>query len=237
MSAGWARRRTWSASGVVAVAGGWGVALDGRPLATPAGAPLALPTAALAGAVAAEWAAVGAIVEPLAMPMTRAANTTIDRVARAPGEVAAEIAGWGRADLLCYRAAEPAGLVARQRAAWDPPLAWAAAALGAPLATTTGIAPVGQDASSLAALAARVAGLSPFALAALSEMVALTGSLVLGLAAEAGWEAAEDLWARSRLDEDWQAARWGRDAEAEAAAAAKRAAFLDAARFLALSRT
>jgi len=237
MSAGWARRRFWSATGVVAVAGGWGVALDGKPLATPAGAPLALPTAALAGAVAAEWAAVGEVVEPLGMPMTRAANTTIDRVAPARGEVAAEIAGWGRADLLCYRAAEPAGLVARQRAAWDPPLAWAAATLGAPLVTTTGVAPVAQDDSSLAALAARVAGLSPFALAALSEMVALTGSLVLGLAAEASWEPAAVLWARSRPDEEWQAARWGRDALAEAAAAARRAAFLDAARFLALSRT
>lgn len=235
MTGGWARRRFWTAAAAVPVEGGFGVALDGRPLRTPAGAVMALPTAALAAAIAAEWAAVEQRVDPARMPLTRAANSAIDRVAPDPAPVAAEIARWGEADLVCYRAAEPAGLVARQRAAWDPPLAWAAGALSAPLVTTVGLARLAQPESSLAALHARVAGHSPFALTALSGMVALTGSLVLALAAAAGWAPAEDIWDRSRVDEDWQADRWGHDAEAAAATAQKRKAFLDAAQFLALA--
>lgn len=236
MSGGWARRRFWQAAAAAPVAGGWGVALDGRPLMTPAGATLCLPTPALAAAVAGEWAAVAGAVNPAGMPLTRAANTAIDRVTADPKSVASEVAGWGGADLLCYRAAGPEGLVARQRAAWDPPLRWAAAALGAPLAVTVGLAHVRQPESSLAALHGRLAGLSPFALTALSEMVALTGSLVLSLAAEAGWEPAERLWDRAAVDDRWQADQWGRDSEAEESMELKRKAFLEAVRFLTLAR-
>lgn len=236
MTGGWTRRRFWAAAMAVPVPGGFGVALDDRTLRTPAGAPMVLPTTALAAAVAAEWAAVAGTVRPSAMPLTRAASTAIDRVAPDPAPVAAEIAGWGAADLVCHRAAEPAGLVARQRAAWDPPLAWAAAALAAPLRTTVGVLPVPQPESSIEALRTHLAGLSPFALTALSEMVALSGSLVLSLAAEAGWAPAGDIWERAQVDEDWQAGRWGRDAEAADATAQKQKAFLDAAQFLTLAR-
>ena len=43
--------------------GGYGVALDGRRVRTPAGRPLALPSRALAAAVAGEWAGQGERVE------------------------------------------------------------------------------------------------------------------------------------------------------------------------------
>jgi chaperone required for assembly of F1-ATPase len=41
------------------------------------------------------------------------------------------------------------------------------------------------------------------------------------------------LWQASRIDEEWQIEHWGRDPEAEAAAADRRAAFFQAAAFLA----
>ena len=48
-------------------AGGYGVALDGRRVRTPAGRPLALPSRALAAAVAGEWSEQGEWVEPRTM--------------------------------------------------------------------------------------------------------------------------------------------------------------------------
>jgi len=48
-------KRAYRNASAEAVEGGWGVALDGRPLRTPGRNPLVLPSAALATAIADEW--------------------------------------------------------------------------------------------------------------------------------------------------------------------------------------
>lgn len=232
---GWAPRRFWAVAEAAPQGTGWGVLLDGRPLRTPAKALMVLPAPALAEAVAAEWAAQGDILQPATMPMTRAANTALDRAVPHRAAIVAEIAGYGASDLLCYRAEAPATLAARQAAAWDPLLAFAAEAFGARLAVTTGVMPAPQPAAAVARLRAAVEAADAFALTALAELVSLSGSLVIGLGVLHGREGAA-LWPLSRIDEVWQAEVWGADPEAEAAAEARRAAFLAAERFLRLSR-
>ena len=127
-----AAKRFWTGVSVVEAPGGFGLRLDERPLRTPAKAELVVPTLALGRAIAAEWAAIEGEVVPEALPFTRAANVALDRVAVDPAPVVDHVAAYGESDLLCYRADSPVGLVARQAAAWDPPLAWAAERLGAP---------------------------------------------------------------------------------------------------------
>ena len=231
----WAAKRFWSEVAVVPEEGAFALRLDGRPLRTPAKAALRLPTPALAEALAEEWRAVGEVVDPLAMPATRAANAALDKVAPQREAVVAELAGYGASDLLCYRAEAPPGLVARQAEAWDPLLDWAEAAHGARLAVTAGVMPAPQDARALERLAAPLRRADAFALTALSDLVALSGSLVIGLAAVSGEWDPDELWARSRTDEAWQEEAWGRDAEAAEAAASRRRDFLRAERFHALA--
>lgn len=233
---GWAAKRFWKAATVERGPAGWELRLDGRPVRTPAKAPLVLPTEALARAIAAEWEAQGERIEPATMPLTRAANAAIDKVTPQREEVVAMLAAYGETDLLCHRAEAPEELVRRQAAAWDPLLAWAAQALGAPLTPTTGVISVAQPPGSLARLRDEVAELDPFQLTALHDLVALSGSLVLGLAALRGQALAEALWQASRVDEDWQEELWGRDDEATRAAALKRRDFLQAAQLLRLLR-
>jgi len=232
--AGWARRRFWTEVSVIERpgGGGFGVALDGRVLRTPGKRALHLPTRALAGMVAGEWAAQGPEVRPQTMPATRSANTAIDRVADHMAQVAAEVTGYGGSDLLCYRASDPPGLVARQAAAWDPLLDWAAGRYGVEWRRITGVMPEPQPAPTLARLGAEVTAFDPFRLTALHELVALSGSLVIGLAAAQPGSSAESLWAASRVDEDWQAEQWGQDDEAAVQADARRAGFLNAHAFL-----
>lgn len=233
---GWTAKRFWKEAGVVPVPGGFGVALDGRPVKTPAKAALVVPTRALARAIAAEWDAQTGKIDPGSMPVTRSANSAIDKVAPQTAEVAELVAAYGASDLLCYRAEAPEALAARQAAGWDPWLERAAGVWG-PLRVTEGIVPVDQPAGTLRALAAEVAALSPFELAAVHDLVALSGSLVLGLAVARGWTDPESAWALSRIDETWQAERWGEDAEAAAFAAAKARDFAHAAQFLKLCRS
>lgn len=228
------RRRFWQAARVRPESAGFTILLDARMLQTPAKAPLIVPTEALAVAIATEWDALGEEIRPEALPFTRAANSAIDRVTRSHGEVARSLAEYGGADLLCYRADAPTELRARQAAAWDPLLAWAAEALRAPLITATGVMHRPQPEESLAALRDAVAAHDPFALTALHDLVTISGSLVLGLAVSRGALGAEQAWALSRIDETWQAEHWGRDAEAEAVEALKHQDFLRAETLLGL---
>jgi chaperone required for assembly of F1-ATPase len=228
------RRRFWSAAIVTEEGEGFGVRLDARPLRTPAEAPLVVPTRALAEAIAGEWGRVEGEIRPEKMPLTRAVNTSIDGVVPNPRPVVEAVAEYGGSDLLCYRAEGPEGLRQRQFAAWDPLLAWSAEALGAPLVAVMGVMHVPQPAESLERLASHVAAEGPFRLTGLSELVTLSGSLVIGLAVARGALDAETAWAVSRIDEAWQEEQWGRDAEAAAAAEARREAFLRAARYLEL---
>jgi chaperone required for assembly of F1-ATPase len=231
------RRRFWKRVSVVPQDdGGYGVFLDAKPLTTPERRPLTVPTEALAEAIAAEWEAVEGEIRPEALPFTRAANSALDRVAADPEPVVEALAAYGDTDLVCYRASDPAELQAREAALWDPWLDWARRELGAPLMAVTGVMHQPQPPASIAALKQAVAGHDAFALTALHDLVALSGSLVLGLAISRGALGGETAWSLSRLDETWQAEQWGRDHEAELAASVKCAAFLRAETLLALLR-
>ena len=227
----WAPKRFWDTAAVVADAAGFAVHLDGRPVRTPAKSALVLPTRALAQAIAAEWDAQVEKVDPATMPCTRSANAAIDKVTPQHAEVADMLAAYGETDLLCYRATEPQALTERQEAAWAPYLARAAHEFDAPLTVTVGVLPVAQPADSLRNLAARVHGCPPFVLTALHDMVALTGSLVLGLGCLHRWTDPAEIWRLSRIDEEWQIEQWGHDDEADALADSKFAELQHAVRF------
>ncbi|MBC6407727.1 MAG: ATPase [Rhodobacteraceae bacterium] len=231
----WKQKRFWSDSAVVEDAGGFGIALDGHRVKTPAKAMLVLPSHEMAVAVAAEWAAQGEVVNPLTMPFTRSANSAIDKVRIQHAEVADLLADYGDSDLLCYRADGPKELVARQAEAWDPMLDWAASVLGVRLTVVTGIMHQPQSPEAVHLLRRRVHEMSEFQLAAFHDLVSLSGSLILGFAVTEEKAAPDAIWTLSRLDELWQEEHWGEDEEATARAAHKRAAFLHVERFFRVS--
>jgi len=225
---GWAAKRFWKQAQVRAVDGGYAIMLDERQVRTPAKALMVVPSAALAAAIAAEWEAQQGKIDPRSMPFTRSANAAIDKVGPQRAEVVDLLAAYGDADLICYRAVGPAELGARQAAAWDPLIDWAATALDVPLVTAAGVMHIPQAPQSLRRLAACVAEFDPFALTAFHDLVAISGSLIIGLAATREFSPVEALWSQSRIDEDWQSEVWGSDEEADAAAALKREAFVHA---------
>ncbi len=228
----WAAKRFWKAASVAELDMGYTVHLDGRAVKTPAKNPLILPNRKLAELIAAEWDAQQGLVNPETMPMTRRANSALEKVAPNRGAVVDELAGYGGSDLLCYRAETPAELVARQAAGWQPWLDWAARDLAAPLHVTTGIVHVSQPAETLVNLRAEVAALEVFPLAGLHDLVAISGSLVLALAMAKGHLPPDAAFALSRIDEHWQAEQWGVDEDAAAMESLKAAALTDAFHFL-----
>ena len=214
--------------------GGWGVALDGKPMRTPAKNELILPCQALAAAVAAEWDAQREEIRPATMPLTRLAATAIDRTAAQRDLIVAETANYADTDLVCYRAGHPPALAARQHAVWQPLIDWASERYGAALAVTSGIVPARQSTATLAAFAAIVAAQDEFRLTALHTLTATCGSLVIALALMEGRLDTAAAFAASQLDETFQIEAWGEDAEAAARRQALAADIAAAARFTAL---
>jgi chaperone required for assembly of F1-ATPase len=214
--------------------GGFTVALDDRPIRTPAKAPLLLPTPALAEAIADEWRTQGETIKPLEMGLTRLANTAIDRVRQERAKAVEDVARYGTSELLCYRADKPADLVARQAAVWQPWLDWVGARYGAHFRTGTGVVHVAQPPETMAALRVAVAQASDFELAALGSAVQALGSLVLGLALWRGALDADAAADAALLDELYQAAKWGEDREAAQGRVALRRDVVEAQRFITL---
>jgi chaperone required for assembly of F1-ATPase len=145
-----------------------------------------------------------------------------------------ELSGYAASDLLCYRAAEPLELRARQQAGWDPLLDWASETFGARLTTTHGVGHIEQDSAAVASLERHLRTQDRWRLTALHSATLLTGSLVLALAMAEGRISAMQAFELSTIDEAFQAEKWGPDLEAEKRAHCHAAELAAAVRLLSL---
>jgi chaperone required for assembly of F1-ATPase len=215
-----------------AVGAGNVLSLDGRTAKTRGGAALVAPSRALSDAIADEWNAQDEFIDFRAMPMTRFAMTVIDLGKTDTEKWREVLLSFLTSDLVCYRASEPAALVAKQAEIWDPLLDWASKAHGVTLKCGAGISFVDQPQSAVAAGDEVFASAGAAMLLGMKTVAELSGSAVIALALAGKAFAASDLFEASRLDERFQAEHWGVDAEAEARDARLKNDFLDAARFL-----
>lgn len=213
-------RRFYKETGVREQKAGFALVLDGHAAKSPGGNALALPTMVAARALAEEWAAQHDILDPSSMPLTRIVNSAIDGISRALAVTAAEIAKYAKSDLICYRAGESEALARAQAEAWDPILAFARRKLSAAFICTEGVVFIDQPDPAFRAVQEALAQIAkggpaaPFALAALSVMTTLTGSVLIALAVAHGELTPADAWRAAHVDEDFEMRAWGEDAEA-----------------------
>ncbi len=225
------RKRFYTQAAVADTSDGFAVRLDGKPVRTPSGRALVVPSRPIAEAIAAEWEAQQTFIHPLTMPLTRLANSVIEAVVDRVDAIAEDILNYLGSDLLFYRAGHPEALAAREAAAWDPVLFWAAGALGAHFILAQGVMHVRQPDSAIAAARA-VLPSDPWSIAALHMVTTLTGSALLALALLHGVLDSDRVWAAAHVDEDWNAEQWGVDDEVAARWAARLVDFKAAVRIL-----
>jgi chaperone required for assembly of F1-ATPase len=219
----------------VGIGGDNGILLDDRPVKTPAGAKLALPTRALAEAIAAEWDVQGDEIDQRTMPLAALANTAQDHVARDRDATLNQVETFARHDLVCYRAADPPALAAREAHAWDPPLAWTRARYGLDLKVTGGVAPIDQPDVSRNRIEQALSRFDAFGLTGLVAAAGIMKSLVLALSLADGRLDAASAHAAAHVDDVFQAEKWGRDSEAEARLKVLLGELQDAERFMRFS--
>jgi chaperone required for assembly of F1-ATPase len=190
------------------------ILLDGKPVKTPLKASLQLPTKALGEAIAGEWLAQRDVIDPETMPLTKLANTAIDRATAEHRTIVDEITQYAGSDLVCYFAEGPTGLISRQQRHWQPVLDWTVATLDASFRKGAGISHVAQPPATLEATRQYVAQFDPWQLTAVYVLTTLTGSALLSLMLQAQAISPEAAWLAAHVDEDFQIEQWGEDEEA-----------------------
>ena len=204
------RKRFYERAAVAETPEGFAVTLDGKPVRTPGKRFLSAPVRELAEAMAAEWGAQTDSIDPLSMPVTRLANSTIDGVADDVAAVRDDIAKYFDTDLLFYRASFPEELIARQAEHWDPALRWLADELGAHFILAEGVMHVRQPDPAVKA-ARQALPETPWAVAAMHVVTTITGSALLALALYRKALTPDEVWAAAHVDEDWNSQQWGAD--------------------------
>ena len=212
----------------------YAIALDGRLAKTRGGAVLSSPTSALSDAIAQEWSGQADDIDRSTMPLTALQSAALDASDETTDFWAREVISYLGSDLICYRAEKPAELAECQEKAWAPFLKWIAENLNVHLRTTTGVVAIAQDAVELDRLRDDLKKQSREVLHALYIATGVTGSAVLAFAAwRQAFEPAE-IFAASRVDEDFQQKQWGVDSEAKERAELLRGEFVAVYRFFSL---
>ncbi|MCP9222452.1 molecular chaperone [Erythrobacter sp. LQ02-29] len=230
-------KRFWKDVTVKEVAGGYQVALDGRPLKTQGKSEQIVPSRALAEALAYEWRAQGEDVDAAAFPHRDMADFAIDRIATGAEDSVGKLLAFAETDTLCYRADPDEPLFRRQQELWEPLLTALEAREGVRLARASGVMHRPQPGETIETLRARLQNVDPLTQAALLQMASLAASLTIALAALEPDADIEALWNAANLEEDWQIELWGEDAEAAARRADRAARFAMAARFALAARS
>jgi chaperone required for assembly of F1-ATPase len=190
------------------------ILLDGKPVKTPMKNALSLPTGKLAEAVAAEWLLQDKVIDPETMPLTKLANTALDRATSERENIINEIVEYAGSDLVCYWADRPPELVQLQRQHWQPILDWANQTLNANFKHANGITHIQQDGTGLAAVRAHAELLGPWPLTGVYVLMTLTGSSLAALMLHTNATTSDSIWAATHVDENYQISQWGEDHEA-----------------------
>jgi chaperone required for assembly of F1-ATPase len=207
-------KRTYQTVSVVLSGDRFAVLLDGKPARVGVAA-LELPARPLADAVAEEWRAQKDRLDSAHMRLTGLAVSALSRIASERGDVVEHVLGFGRSELLCYRAIEPPDLVALQKTHWEPLLQWAYSRHGIRLVADAGVSFIEQPVDALLRMQEIVSARDDFELAALDAAATLASSFVVAFALVERQIVAEEAFRSSYLDELYQAEKWGSDAEAQ----------------------
>jgi chaperone required for assembly of F1-ATPase len=198
--------------------GGFALGLDGRKAHTPRRRHLIAPNGALADWLCDEWNAQHEVIDLKTMPLTRFLNAVCDLDPDGIAQIRTSAQAYVETDLISYQASEPS-LAREQEGIWQPWRDWAGQRLGIALRVTHTIMPIAQPPEALACAHSYLHALPTAHLVATAQAMALLGSFVLGAALSQGAIEADAAFAASRVDEDYQATRWGCDEEAQMRAA------------------
>lgn len=206
-------KRFYKNTSVVEADGSFTVALDGKPIKTPAGKVMALPNARLAKAIADEWQAQGDTIVVSTMPLMQLAATSLDHAPLERPQMLERLLAYAGTDLLCHFVEEPQRLRELQDRLFTPALAWLHRRYDIDLHTTTELMAVDQRASAKERLGLALGALNDWALMGVQTAALASGSIVLALGMQEKEFTAADVFEAAEVESTYQIEKWGTDME------------------------
>jgi len=203
---------------------------------TPLGNDIVVPNKLLEDAILQEWQGQGDTksLKRENMPLSQIASIKIDLVQNKRAELINDIISYSDTDSICYRAGDIEELFIRQELVLGPIIAWANRFFSISLIITSGIMPIIQHPHNKIKFAEQLAGYDDWKLAVFASIIKQVGSIVLVFAFIEGAIDAEQLFAYSHLEEEYQDQKWGKDEEKDAKLEQARKEILAAEKFLRL---
>ncbi|NDE90944.1 MAG: ATPase [Alphaproteobacteria bacterium] len=206
-------KRFYKQASVAAQDSGFAVALDGKPIKTPAGHILSLPTQKLADAITAEWQAQGETIVVSNMPLMQLAATTLDHVSKDRVAMLERLLSYSGTDLLCHFVEEPKRLRELQERLFTPALAWVHRRYDIDLHTTTELMAVEQPELVHERFTRALGALSNWALMGVQTAAIASGSIVLALGLCEKAFTATEVFDAAEVETTYQIEKWGTDIE------------------------
>ena len=143
------------------------------------------------------------------MPVTQICFASLDRKRKEKIILLNKLTEYGMTDLLFYRDTSGTELEKLQSKKWDNLLDWIQNEFDLHFKIVNGIMPVEQPKQNYNTFFNELEKLDCISLTALSDIVTLSGSLILGLLLLKKKIISKQAWSLAIIDQAWQRSKWG----------------------------
>lgn len=186
------------------------IVLDKRKLKTPKGKPFYVNNELLASMIAAEWEGQKEKIQLNQMQLTTLANTVIDNPSNLDKEAQAErLVHFLEGDTLCFRMPEPEELLKLQVTKWDPVVHWFANYFSCSVPVTQNVTLPEINEVTRNTLSKYFNSFNIWSLTGITFAAENLKSIMLTCAVINRQLSVEDAIHLSRIEENYQADKWG----------------------------
>ena len=203
------KKKFWTAIKLKKKESKFGILLDKNLLKTPKKKDCLISNIRIAKDLLKEWSSIQDDINFHNMPVTQICFSSLDRKRKEKIILLNKLTEYGMTDLLFYRDISGTELEKLQSKKWDKLLDWTQNEFNIDFKVVNGIMPVEQPKENYNTFFNELEKLDCISLTALSDIVTLSGSLILGLLLLKKKIISKQAWSLAKVDEEWQRSKWG----------------------------
>ena len=203
------KKKFWSAIKLKKKESKFGILLDKNLLKTPQEKDCLISNIRIAKDLLKEWSSIQDDINFHNLPVTQICFSSLDRKRKEKIILLNKLTEYGMTDLLFYRDISGTELEKLQSKKWDKLLDWTQNEFNIDFKVVNGIMPVEQPKENYNTFFNELEKLDCISLTALSDIVTLSGSLILGLLLLKKKIISKQAWSLAKVDEEWQRSKWG----------------------------
>ena len=203
------KKKFWKSIKLIKKNSEFGILLDKHLLKTPQKKVFLVSNKTIAENLLKEWTKIDGEINFHNMPITQICFASLDREVKDKVILQNKLIEYGMTDLLFYRDGLGTELEKLQSKSWNKLLDWTKSEFKLNFNISNSLMPVKQPLINQRIFSKEINKLDCFSLTAISEIITLTGSLIIGLLILKKQILPNQAWSLSKVDEEWQRSKWG----------------------------